>query len=155
MLEAHGALSVDALQSLFAMLDPFSIAEKFRAFARLDQAGARAHRFVVLEDWLNDGVPLAAPVARETLAGWYGRNDTARGEWLVAGLPVRPQAYAGPAFIAVPRRDRIVPPASSLPLAAMPGARVHVAAAGHIGMVAGENAESAMWRPLRDWLRGL
>jgi poly(3-hydroxyalkanoate) synthetase len=155
MLEAHGALSVDALQTLFAMLDPFSIAEKFRAFARLDQTGARAQRFVVLEDWLNDGVPLAAPVAREALAGWYGRNDTARGEWLVAGQAIRPQAYTGPAFIAVPRRDRIVPPASSLPLAAMPGARVHVAATGHIGMVAGENAESAMWRPLRDWLRGL
>jgi poly(3-hydroxyalkanoate) synthetase len=155
MLEAHGALSVDALQTLFAMLDPFSIAEKFRAFARLDQTAARAQRFVVLEDWLNDGVPLAAPVAREALAGWYGRNDTARGEWLVAGQAIRPQAYTGPAFIAVPRRDRIVPPASSLPLAAMPGARLHVAAAGHIGMVAGENAESAMWRPLRDWLRGL
>ncbi len=155
MLEAHGALSVDALQTLFAMLDPFAIPEKFRAFGRLDQEGARARRFVVLEDWLNDGVPLAAPVAREALAGWYGRNDTARGEWLVAGLPVRPDAYVGPTFVAVPKRDRIVPPASSMPLAAMPGARLHIAAAGHIGMVAGQNAEAALWRPLRDWLRGL
>jgi poly(3-hydroxyalkanoate) synthetase len=155
MLEAHGALSVDALQTLFATLDPFAIAEKFRAFGRLDQTSPRARRFVVLEDWLNDGVPLAAPVARETLGGWYGRNDTAHGEWLVAGQAMRPQAYAGQTFIAVPGRDRIVPPASSMPLATMPGARVHVAQAGHIGMVAGENAEKAIWRPLRDWLRGL
>lgn len=155
MLDAHGALSVDALQTLFATLDPFAIAQKFRAFGRLDQDSARARRFVVLEDWLNDGVPLAAPVARETLAGWYGRNDTARGEWLVAGQPMRPKDHAGPALIMVPGRDRIVPPASALPLAAMPGARVHVAQAGHIGMLAGEHAEKASWRPLRDWLRGL
>ena len=155
MLDVHGALAVDALQGLFAALDPFAIPEKFRAFGRADQDSARARRFVVLEDWLNDGVPLAAPVAREALGGWYGRNDTARGEWRVAGLPVRPAGWLGPAFVAVPRRDRIVPPASALPLAAMPGAVLHMAAAGHIGMVAGEGAEAALWRPLATWLRGL
>ena len=155
MLEAHGALAVDALQGLFSALDPFAIPAKFRAFGRLDQGGARARRFVVLEDWLNDGVPLAAPVAREALAGWYGRNDTVRGQWLVAGLAVRPEGWAGPAFVAVPKRDRIVPPSSALPLAAMPGATLHMAPAGHIGMVAGESAEAALWRPLARWLSAL
>ena len=155
LLQAQGALPVDVLQCLFAALDPFAIADKFRAFGRLDQDSSRARRFVVLEDWLNDGVPLAAPVARETLAGWYGRNDPARGAWRVAGLPVTATGYAGPAFVAVPGRDRIVRPASAMPLAAMPGATLHRAAAGHIGMVAGTGAEAALWRPLAGWLRAL
>ena len=155
LLQAQGALPVDVLQCLFAALDPFAIADKFRAFGRLDQDSSRARRFVVLEDWLNDGVPLAAPVAREALAGWYGRNDPARGAWRVAGLPVTATGYAGPAFVAVPGRDRIVPPASAMPLAAMPGATLHRAAAGHIGMVAGTGAEAALWRPLAGWLRAL
>ena len=151
-----GTLPVDTLQTLFAMLDPHSIAEKYRGFARLDQASERAGLFVALEDWLNDGVPLAAPVARECLEGWYGRNTPARGQWRVAGLPVDPSALRMPAFVAVPARDRIVPPDSAKALAAaIPGAVLHQPGAGHIGMAAGSTAEAALWRPLRDWLRSL
>lgn len=153
LLEATGTLPVDAIQALFAGLDPFGVAEKYRAFARLDPGGATARRFVALEDWLNDGVPLPAPVARETLAGWYGRNAPALGRWRIAGLPVRPEDWAGPAFLAIPARDRIVPPAVAEALGArLPGAVVHRPAAGHIGMVAGAGAEAALWRPLAGWL---
>jgi pimeloyl-ACP methyl ester carboxylesterase len=155
MMEPLGALPVDALQWLFAMLDPYAVGEKFRAFARLDPASGRARRFVALEDWLNDGVPLAAPVAREAIGGWYGRNTPMRGEWAVAGLPVDPLAWTRPAFLAIPTRDRIVPPASARPLATMPGAIVHVAEAGHVGMVAGMGAEGALWRPLLGWIKGV
>ena len=150
------ALPIDALQLLFAMLDPFGIGNKYRAFAKLDQAGARAELFVALEDWLNDGVPLAAPVARECLSGWYGENTPMRGAWRVAGLPVDPAKLALPTFVAVPARDRIVPPESALPLAALiPGAVLHQPAAGHIGMAAGSTAEAALWRPFLEWVRGL
>ena len=111
---------------------------------------------MALEDWLNDGVPLAAPVARECLAGWYGENAPMRGEWRVAGLPVDPSKLALPTYVAVPARDRIVPPESALPLAALiPGAVLHQPAAGHIGMAAGSSAEAALWRPLLQWMRGL
>jgi polyhydroxyalkanoate synthase len=155
MMQSTGALPVDAIQSLFALLDPFALAAKFRAFGRLDQASDRARRFVVLEDWLNDGVPLPAPVAREAIGGWYGVNSPARGEWRVAGLPVRPADWTGPTFIAIPSRDRIVPPDSARALAAaLPQAHVHMARAGHVGMVAGQSAEAVLWRPLLEWLRG-
>jgi len=147
-------LPVDALQLLFALLDPYGIADKYRGFATLDPDSERAKLFVALEDWLNDGVPLAAPVARECLQGWYGENTPARRQWRVAGLPVDPAALRLPAFVAVPARDRIVPPESARPLAALiPGAVLHTPGAGHIGMAAGSTAEAALWRPLRDWIR--
>jgi poly(3-hydroxyalkanoate) synthetase len=151
-----GTLPVDLLQLLFTLLDPFGVAAKYRAFARLPQDSDRARMFVALEDWLNDGVPLAAPVARECLAGWYGANTPARGSWTVAGLPVLPAALDLPCFVAVPARDRIVPPESARPLAAaIRGAVLHEPAAGHIGMAAGSGAEAALWRPLLGWVRGL
>ena len=155
-LAFNQTLPVDLLQVLFAMLDPWGVADKYRGFARMNQDSERARLFVALEDWLNDGVPLAAPVARECIAGWYGENSPARGTWRIAGMPVNPAAIRLPTFVAAPARDRIVPPESARPLAELiRGAVLHEPAAGHIGMAAGGTAERVLWRPLRDWLVAL
>jgi len=154
MLTMTGTLPVDALQALFAMPDPGAIAAKYRAFGRLDPTGTAALDFVALEDWLNDGVPLVAPVARETIGGWYGANTPAEGKWRVAGAAVRPENLSVPSWVAVPARDRIVPPGSALPLAQrIPGAILHRPAGGHIGMAAGPRAATVLWQPMLDWLR--
>ena len=156
LMSLTGTLPVDVIQALFASLDPWGVAAKYRAFARLDPASPRAEAFVALEDWLNDGVPLAAPVARECLGGWYGANMPARGAWRVAGAVVDPALLEAPAFLAIPHRDRIVPPASALALAhRLRWAEIHQVEAGHIGMAAGGNAEAVLWRPLLAWLRRL
>ena len=154
MLEALGELPVDAIQALFAALDPQLVPRKFTGFAALDPTGPQAEAFVALEDWLNDGVPLAAPVARECLLGWYGANETARGRWRVAGTPVEPTALGLPTLCVIPARDRIVPPASAVALAvAIPDAERLTPAAGHIGMVVSARAKSRVWQPLAEWMR--
>jgi polyhydroxyalkanoate synthase len=138
------------------MLDPWGVADKYRAFAGMPQHSERATLFVALEDWLNDGVPLAAEVARSCLGEWYGDNAPARGCWRIAGLAVEPETIRTPTFVAVPGRDRIVPPESARPLAGLiPGAVLHQPAAGHVGMVAGARAEKVLWRPFAGWLSGL
>ena len=111
---------------------------------------------MAVEDWLNDGVPLAAPVAREVLGEWYGENRPARGEWRIAGTAIRPQDLRLPSLVAIPARDRIVPPESAEPLAvALPDATVIRPVAGHVGMVAGASAERALWHPLLEWVQRL
>jgi len=152
-LYAWGELPVDLLQSLFLALDPTLALRKFSAFADLDPDSPRARLFVALEDWLNDGVPLAAPVARACLADWYGANATAAGHWRIAGRPVRPGALRLPALVVVPEKDRIVPAASARALAeAIPGAATMTPALGHIGMIVGTGARQAVWEPVRRWL---
>lgn len=156
ILAATGTLPIDVLQTLFASVEPGSVPAKFRAFARMDGTSPAAQFFVALEDWLNDGVPLAAPVARECLHGWYGENRPGTGEWRVAGDRVDPAALRCPAFVAAPARDRIVPPGSAVALAGrIGGAVLHRPAAGHIGMTAGPRAEATLWSPLLGWLRSL
>ena len=53
-LAFNQTLPVDLLQVLFAMLDPWGVADKYRGFARLNQESERARLFVALEDWLGD-----------------------------------------------------------------------------------------------------
>ncbi|HYG86683.1 MAG TPA: alpha/beta fold hydrolase [Azospirillum sp.] len=152
-VEAWGELPVDVLQALFAQLDPLLALKKFSHFARMAPDSPAAEAFVALEDWLNDGVPLAAAVARDVLAGWYGRNDTGRGNWLVGGLPVDPARVTVPTLALIPERDRIVPPASAVALArSIPRAQMIKPPLGHIGMVVSAGAEDGVWHPLAKWL---
>ncbi|HYD30833.1 MAG TPA: alpha/beta fold hydrolase [Azospirillaceae bacterium] len=154
-LEMWGEMPVDVIQTQFAALDPLLVARKFSQFGRLDSASPQAEAFVALEDWLNDGITLPAAVARDCVAGWYGRNDTVLGNWIVGGLPVDPRRIVVPTLALIPERDRIVPPASARALpASIPGARILTPALGHIGMVVSAGAESGVWRPLASWLSG-
>ncbi len=152
--EALGEVPLDVLQTLFAALDPQLALRKFLAFAAQAPDSAEARAFVALEDWANDGVPLAVKVARACLDGWYGANDTAVGHWRVAGRVIDPGALDLPALVVVPERDRIVPPASAAALgAAIPRARTLGTGLGHVGMVVGGRAEAEVWRPLSAWLK--
>jgi polyhydroxyalkanoate synthase len=153
MIESMGQVPVDLLQSMFSALDPNLTARKYAAFARLKPSSARARDFVALEEWANDGVPLAGPAARDCLFGWYGANDPAAGRWQVAGRPVVPGDATVPTLVLVPERDRIVPPESALPLAAaIPGARTLMVKGGHVGMLLSARAKTDVHGPLAKWL---
>ncbi|MEC9344811.1 MAG: alpha/beta fold hydrolase [Pseudomonadota bacterium] len=153
VLAALGEMPVDLLQAFFAALDPNLAQRKFAAFAKMDPASDKARQFVALEDWLNDGVPLAPKVAEDCLVGWYAENRPARGEWSVDGTVIDPATLRMPALVAVPSGDRIVSPASAEAVARLiPDARLIRPAAGHIGMVVGSRARRAMWEPLAEWI---
>jgi polyhydroxyalkanoate synthase len=148
------ALPVEVIQSLFFMLDPFSAERKFTRFAALDPNGDKARTFVALEDWVNDGVPLAAAVARDCARSWYGDNEPARGQWQIGGERVDPQQLRSPALVVVPNHDRIVPPSSAEPLAAaLGGATVLRPPFGHVGMMSAARAPAIVWTVIADWLR--
>jgi polyhydroxyalkanoate synthase len=153
LMQAQGELPTDVIQMLFNGLDPQTAVRKFLAFARMDPESPRAESFVALEDWLNDGVPLAAPVARTCLRDWYGANATRRGAWRIAGRPVRPSEVRCPSLLVAPAGDRIVPPASATSLAeALPASDLHTPALGHIGMVVSQRARDTVWEALLTWL---
>ena len=150
---ALGELPVDMLQMLFTAVDPLLALRKFSRFATLAE-GRHAQHFVALEDWLNDGVPLALPVARECLGGWYARRHAGAEAWHVAGRPVLARRVAQPALVVVPAHDRIVPPASAEALAqALPNAERLAPSLGHIGMIVGSAAPREVWQPLAAWLK--
>jgi polyhydroxyalkanoate synthase len=150
---AFGLVPVHLFQSLFALVNPMNAALKFQKLARLDPSGAAARTFVAIEDWLADGVPMAAPAARELLIDWQIRNATATGAWRFLGGPVDPRAIRSPTLAFCGARDTIATSetARALP-AAIPGARLLAPPTGHVGMVVGGAARGSVWRPLADFL---
>ena len=144
-LAALGVLPMEVLQSAFWSLDPARTVAKFEAFAGAQ--GAKAREFVTLEDWANDGPPLAAAAARELFDGFFAEDRPGRGEWRIAGEAVDPAALPCPVLDIVSTVDRIVPAAS----AAGSGERLALAL-GHVGMIVGSRGREALWAPLDRWL---
>ncbi len=156
VMEMFGTLPIDVLNALFTMIDSDSVAAKYRDFSLQAPSSPRAQKFVAIEDWLADGLPLAAPVARETLGLWYGENATAHGRWCIAGQPVELSSVDVPVLCAIPAKDRLVPAASARALAAqLTNVKIIEPDAGHIGMVAGTHAQTALWEPFAAWLHAL
>ena len=148
-----GRLPTDLVQALFTGLDPLLALRKFLRFAALEPESPAALAFVALEDWLNDGVPLIGPVAKQCLFGWYGDNEPGRGVWQVGGMTVDPARLDVPSLAVVPAEDRIVPPPSAEALArALPSPEVWRPALGHIGMMASARAHATIYEPLTRWI---
>lgn len=143
--EPLGLLPMEVLQSAFWSLDPARTVAKFEAFAAAE--GAKADEFVTLEDWANDGPPLAAAAARELFEDFFAADLPGRGLWRVADTPVDPSTLPCPFLNIVSTVDRIVPHES----AAAAGERLDLSL-GHVGMVVGSRARHALWDPLSDWL---
>jgi polyhydroxyalkanoate synthase len=152
-LQTLGHLPAEIVQNLFAGFQPTHVVTKFIEFAAFDPTSIEARHFVLLEDWLNDGVPLTANVARECLKDWYGDNRPGKIEWRINSTTVDPRVLTIPAYVVVPGKDRIVPPESALPLAKLlPQSTLHEPMMGHIGMIASEKAPNQIWRPFMSWL---
>jgi polyhydroxyalkanoate synthase len=152
-VDCLGELPGDMLQILFSLQDPGAVERKFRNFARLKQDRAAARRFVAVEDWANDCVPLTAPVTRETFFGWYGDNLPGKGLWQVEGTLVQPRKMPHPALVVIPARDRIVPAESARPLAdALRNGRRLIIDGGHIGMLTGARAVTELYAPIAGFL---
>ncbi|MGQ0559500.1 MAG: alpha/beta fold hydrolase [Sphingosinicella sp.] len=141
-----GVLPMEVLQTAFWSLDPQRTIAKFVAFADMDEKEART--FVTLEDWANDGPPLAFAAARELFEDFFAADRPGRGQWRVGGTIIDPGKLDIPMLSIVSTSDRIVPAASAV----RAGERLELAQ-GHVGMVVGRQAREKLWRPLDAWLK--
>lgn len=147
-------LPVSALQGVFASLDPDHLIRKFSQFLDLE-AGSDAEKiFVAVEDWLHDGQDIPSGIAQCMIYDWYDNNLLQKGQWrFSAGNTVRPENIEVPVLIVTSKRDRLVPYQSSAALATqLFKSDILVPDCGHIGFMAGHNAERQVWLPVLDWI---
>lgn len=142
-------LTVDQIQTLFTLLQPFAVYDKFKKVSKEGCDGI----FAAVEDWLNDGVPLVPKVAQTCLHDWYQLNVTGSGTWRVLDQLITPSAIACPVLLVVPEKDRVVPAECAAPLGAqMPNATMLNVPFGHIGMIVGARAETEVLNKIDVWI---
>ena len=140
-----GALPMEVLQAAFWSLDPERTIGKFAEFGRLDPLSAQARRFVVLEDWANEGEALPYPAARELIEDLFGRDLPGSGEWRVGGRAVA-DLLDVPSLNLLARHDRIAPESTA------PAGESVAIASGHVGMIVG-SARARLHEALKGFLQ--
>jgi polyhydroxyalkanoate synthase len=152
-LATEDLLPTEVVQSIFTAFQPLHAYQKFSSFTTRNQSSSEAARFVLTEDWLNDGVPLPANVGRECFADWGRRNKLAKGEWKLADKSIDPRNVKAPTYLVVPTRDRIVPPESAMALAATIADATYIQPEmGHIALMSSSQAPTQIWLPLIEWM---
>jgi polyhydroxyalkanoate synthase len=155
LAKRHAFLAPDVLQYLFMGTQPYSTVERFQAFGARGPAASDA-LFVRIEEWLNNGVPLAHNVAQQCLYEWYDLNTPYAGKWQVNGIPINPARLTQPVLVVAAQKDTIVPPASATAFVSqLAKGTLLQPAAGHIGMVTGRRAREILWEPLHRWISAL
>ncbi len=127
------------IQSLFITADPWRVYDKYSC---PDGNDARLE----VEHWVNSGVAMSVPMAKECIIGWSINNTPGKGQWLdVSDLEM-------PVYLGCPMNDKIVPIGCSIPLAGLLGnAQLEKFPVGHIGML----TKRLCFKPLAEWLKRL
>ncbi|MES2983625.1 MAG: alpha/beta fold hydrolase [Pseudomonadota bacterium] len=138
-------------QTVFHLIDPWRVQEKFSRYPHLSDA--EKQHFLAVEQWVNDGVPLAQKVAEECFVDWPHGNILANHQWKIGRRWIEPASITCPTLAVIPTRDLIVPKGCALPLTqALTRCDVLMPETGHVSMVVGKNAKKLMWEPVAEWL---
>jgi len=146
--------SLNLLQLFFFSLDPTVSDRKFRKFSTQKIKEEQKRHFIAIEDWANDGVPLARQVAKDCLLNWYQQNQPQNGCWQIGGHIIDPKNNRLPGHIITPKSDRVVPPASAMALRKELPDFTHTSAkGGHVTMMAGRQSSVTLWRKIASYIK--
>lgn len=128
------------ISSLFASADLFAVYDKFSAIKDMDSR--RKKEFFAVEYWVNNGVAMTAPLARECIIDWVFDNK----------LGIDASNIKCKTLVVCATQDKIVPLDSSLPLVGViDNAELMKFNSGHIGII----TKKLVHEPLVTWLNKL
>lgn len=128
--------------------------------ASLDREDLRTH--LLVERWALDELALPGRLFREVVEDLYRADRLMRGELVVAGVRVSPQAVGVPLAVVFNPHGRTIPPESILPFLrqAASADKLLLAYRGevgvalqHLGSLIGRRAHAELWPVIFDWLQ--
>ncbi len=148
-----GGLPFEFLQYLFAAIDPNQFAAKFLRFSQMDAMSPEAKQFVIIEDWLNDGLALTGPAADDLLVKWHIQNQIINGDWTINDTVIGAEKITVPGLFICGKTDSISPSKSALALPnRVKNATVIQPNTGHVGMIVGSKSHTDVVLPIAQFM---
>jgi polyhydroxyalkanoate synthase len=149
-LKLNNHLSAFCMQMIFHFIDPTAALKKFSTFSDIPEETPAYNRFLSLEQWVTDAVPLSRKLAEEIFGSWYKDNPFATKQTIMD----KPLNQNVPTFMVWAEMDRIVPLACAQALkSVLPQSQSLSVPLGHVGMLVSERAKDLVWQPLVNWLK--
>jgi len=120
---SKGTIPKTAINSFFHWLFYKEILAKYQKFSLEDESWRK------VEYWVQDGIDMPVPMARQLLYNFMYNNDLYYSRWQINGQIIKASC---PSLLIYGSYDNIVPPASSL---ALPATQIEKIDTGHIGLL--------------------
>lgn len=111
--------------------------------------------WLAIHKWVNDGVPFPGGAFTQWIRDHYQQNRLVHGEATIGGRSVDLARITAALLVVAGTNDHIVPPGMARPLAELTGSPDTTyleLPAGHVGLLAGSGARTALWPAVTDWL---
>jgi polyhydroxyalkanoate synthase len=155
LLAQYGNVPADWVQNALRALRPLGrLAGGMNLLNNADRPEAVASHLRVGK-WETDNIPFPGAVFRQLVRDFLRGNKFVSGQWCIGGRYADPRHIRMPLLHLLAERDHITPYAASrglLALVASTDKQEIIVKSGHVGLVAGRDAQTRMWPALDGWL---
>ena len=154
LVDAFGNVPWPLMQASFHMLKPTLPLRK--AVGVLDRAwdDQFLDGFFAIEQWGGDNVSFPGECYRQYVTDFYVENKLVRGQFVLAGEPVRLEDIEAPLLVITFEHDHIVPKQGATALLESVSSKdvehLHLPG-GHVGAVVSRKASKTLWPKISDW----
>jgi polyhydroxyalkanoate synthase len=134
---------------------PTTVGTYVRLWDRLDDEKFDLAGWQAMFRWVNDGVPFASAAYRQWITEFYQDNRLVSGRLEIDGRTVRLEQISCPVLNVAAADDEIAPRPTTraiMQLTSSTDMEEIVLTGGHVGIVVGRAARSALWPQVTDWL---
>ncbi len=155
MIDAHGNVPIDLMESGFSMMAPVQRLTKWlEVFRRIDDPEF-VTTFLAMETWAADNVPFPGELYRQYIKDCYQENNFFHGRMVIGGRTVELGQITCSLLTLIADKDTIAPPPSSLALASKVGSTDKTTLhfdVGHIGLSTSSKGPKVIWPQIAAWL---
>jgi polyhydroxyalkanoate synthase len=157
IVDTMGNLPPHMLNSAFLMLDPIgNYVDKYTTFwSNLDNTDY-VKRFLRMEHWIYDSIPMTGEFYRRYIKELYQQNLLAKNQFYVGNRRVNLSAIDMPVLNIIAERDTQVPQIASSKLNELISSKdkeILLFPSGHIGLSVGKAAHKVLWPKAAKWLQ--